>query len=78
MEEYISLNEYCRRYNMGYNTVKQMVHNKELDYIVTESGYYKIKVGGDTVSRKLYEEEVERRIIAEQKLELMKKILVEV
>lgn len=52
----------------------QMITNNEIDYIKTGSRY-KIKVGGNTVSREIYEQEKEKRIKAEAKLELLKKIL---
>lgn len=74
MEEWISLNEFMRRQKVGYNTVLQMIANHEVDYIKTGTRY-KIKVGGNTVSREIYEQEKERRIKAEHKLELLKKIL---
>ena len=54
-EEYISLNEYARRYKMGTQQVKYMCEQGQLEYRRTEKGYYKIKVGGNTVSNEAYE-----------------------
>ena len=71
MEEWISLNQFMKRQNIGYKTVLQMLENKEIDYIRTGTRY-KIKVGGNTVSRDIYEKEKERRIQAETKLQMLK------
>ncbi len=77
MEEWISLNEFMRRYKVGYDVALQMIHNGEVECKKTTGGRYKIKVGGDTVSRQLYEEEHRKRIEAETTLNLLQKILVE-
>lgn len=74
MEEWISLNKFMKRHKVGYKVVMQMIANHEVDYIKTGTRY-KIKVGGNTVSREIYEQEKEKRIKAEAKLELLKKIL---
>lgn len=52
-----------------------MIENNELEYKKTEGGHYRIKVGGNSVSREIYEKEKEKRIQAETKLNLLKKIL---
>ncbi len=75
MEEWISLNEYMTRFHIGYKEVKRMIDNNELEYKQTEGGHYKIKVGGNSVSREIYEKEKEKRVRAETKLQLLKKIL---
>ena len=77
MEEWISLNEYMNRYHTGYKEVKRMMENNEVEYRETEGGHYKIKIGGDTVSREIYEQEREKRIQAETTIQLLKNILVE-
>lgn len=77
MEEWISLTKYMERYHIGYKEVKRMIDNNELEYRQTEGGQYKIKVGGDTVSRELYEAEKAKRIEAETKLNLLRKVLEE-
>lgn len=75
MEEWISLNEYMTRFHIGHKEVKRMIDNNELEYKQTEGGHYKIKVGGNSVSREIYEKEKEKRVRAETKLQLLKKIL---
>lgn len=77
MEEWISLTKYMERYHIGYKEVKRMIDNNELEYRQTKGGQYKIKVGGDTVSRELYETEKAKRIEAETKLNLLRKVLEE-
>lgn len=77
MEEWISLTEYMKRFHTGFKEVKRMIKNNELEYKQTDGGHFKIKVGGDTVSREMYEQEKEKRIKAEEKLNLLKKILEE-
>lgn len=75
MEEWISLSEFMKRRKIGYNVALQLLYNKEVEYIKTEGGQYKIKVGGDSINKEMYEREKELRIKAETKLELLKKIL---
>jgi hypothetical protein len=76
MEEWISLTEYMKRFHLGFKEVKKMIDNNELEYKQSEGGRFRIKVGGNTVSRELYESEKEKRIQAETKLELLKKVLI--
>lgn len=76
MEEWISLTEYMKRFHLGYKEVKKMIDNNELEYKQSEGGRFRIKVGGNTVSRELYESEKEKRIQAETKLELLKTVLI--
>jgi hypothetical protein len=76
MEEWISLTEYMKRFHIGYKEVKKMIDNNEFEYKQSDGGHFRIKIGGNTVSRELYESEKEKRIQAETKLELLKKVLV--
>ena len=76
MEEWISLTEYMKRFHLGYKEVKKMIDNNELEYKQSNGGRFRIKVGGNTVSRELYESEKEKRIQAETKLELLKTVLI--
>ena len=76
-EEWISLNEYMRRYHMGYEVITQMINNKEIESKKTPGGHYKIKIGGNTVSIETFEQEKERRIKAETTLKLLQNILLE-
>ena len=71
MEEWISLNEFARRQKLGHATILKLIANHEVDYIKTGTRY-KIKVGGNSVSREMYEQERERRIQAETKLQMLK------
>lgn len=66
--EWISLNKFMQRNHIGYEVALQMINNKEVEYRKTNGGRYKIKVGGDTVSRQLYEETLQRAVEAETKL----------
>ena len=76
MEEWISLQEFMKRKKIGKEVALQLLHSGNYEYEKTEGGRYKIKVGGDTVPREIYEKEQKRRIEAETKLELLKNILV--
>ena len=76
MEEWISLKKYMKRFHIGYKEVKKMIDNNELEYKQSDGGHFRIKIGGNTVSRELYESEKEKRIQAETKLELLKKVLI--
>ena len=75
-EEWISLQEFMRRKKIGKEVAFQLLATGKYEYEKTEGGHYKIKIGGDTVSRELYETEKEKRIQAETKLELLKKVLI--
>lgn len=75
MEEWISLNEFMRRYKMGYEAVLKLIYEKKVDAQKVGSRY-KIRVGGDTVSRELYEKTLERAIKAETLLENIKAVLI--
>ncbi len=75
-EELISLQEFMRRKKIGKEVAFQLLASGKYEYEKTEGGHYKIKIGGDTVSRELYETEKEKRIQAETKLELLKKVLI--
>lgn len=77
MEEWISLNEFMNRFHIGYSVALQMIENGDVECKKTDGGRYKIKVGGDTVSRKMYEQEREKRIEAETTINLLKNILLE-
>ena len=55
MEEWISLNEYTRRYKVSSETAKKLIAEGKIECIKTEGGYYKIKVGGKLESKE-YEE----------------------
>ena len=65
-EELISKNEYMRRYKVGLKKLNEMISNKE---VIMRGG--KIVISNQTVSLEDYEAERERRIKAEQKLEIM-------
>ena len=69
MEEWISLTEYMKRFHIGYKEVKKMIDNNELEYKQSDGGHFRIKIGGNTVSRELYESEKEKRIQAETRKE---------
>ena len=65
-EELISKNEYMRRYKVGLKRLNEMIYKKE---VIMRGG--KIVISKQTVSLEDYEAERERRIKAEQKLEIM-------
>ena len=52
MEEWISLNEFSKRYKMSHDQVKILISEGKVDYFLTEGGYYKIKVGGQQSSKR--------------------------
>lgn len=77
MEEYISINEYMRRFKIGYKNVLNLIETNQIEYQITESGRYRIKVGSNTVSMEMYQKALERAIKAESKLEILKNILLD-
>lgn len=78
MEEWISLNEFMRRYKFGYDVALQMIHEGKVDYQKTEGGRYKIRVGGDTVSRELYENAIKENAELKANIRNLKAILLEI
>lgn len=79
-ERWVSLNQFMKMRNIGYETALDMIAKNEVEYHKTENGKnirYKIKIGGDSVSRELFEEEQAKRIKAETTLNLLKKVLEE-
>lgn len=79
-ERWVSLNQFMKLRNIGYETAMDMINNNEVEYHKSDGNKnvrYKIKIGGDTVSREVYEEEKAKRIKAETTLNLLKKVLEE-
>lgn len=74
--KYVSAEEYSRQSGMGVEEVKRLCRIGEIKCLRTEGGYYKIPVyNDDVVSKELYEEEKQKRIEAETKLNLLKQVL---
>lgn len=76
ISKYVSAEEYSRQSGIGVEEVKRLCRTNQLKHFMTEKGYYKIAVDDDSVSKEIFEEEHKKRIEAETKLDLMKKILV--
>ena len=53
MEEYITLNEYMRRFKLGHQNVLNLIATNQVEYQVTQSGRYRIKVGGNSVRKEM-------------------------
>lgn len=77
MEEYISVNEYMRRFKIGHKNVLNLIATNQVEYQITETGRYRIKVGSNAVNIQMYEKAIQRAVIAETKLEMIKKILLD-
>ncbi len=75
MEEWISLTEFMRRNKLGYDAAVQIVESGKYEYKKTDGGRYKIKVGGDTVSKEMYDKAIERAVQAETKLNVIMQIV---
>lgn len=73
-EKWVSQNEYMKIMGIGFNAVKHLIATGQVETRCTGS-HIKIKVGGDTVSRQLYEEEKAKRIKAETMLENLRNLL---
>lgn len=66
--ELITRNQYMKRYNIGYDKLQRMIAKKEVDYLEEAD---RIRIDENTVRIELYNEEVARRIKAEEKLNAM-------
>ncbi len=75
--KYISAEAYSRESGIGVEEVKRLCRTNQLKHFMTEGGYYKIAVDDDSVPKETYEEEKQRRIEAENTIELFRKILIE-
>lgn len=73
---YISAEAYSKKSGIGVEEVKRLCKTNQLKHFMTEGGYYKIAEDDDSVPIEKYQEEKRRRIEAETKLEMLKKILV--
>ena len=74
--KYISAEAYSRQSGIGVEEVKRLCRTNQLKHFMTEGGYYKIAEDDDSVPIEKYQEEKRRRIEAETKLEMLRKILV--
>ena len=63
--ELVTKNQYMKRFNIGYPKLLEMIAKKEVDYLPIAD---RIRIDENTVSIELYNAEVKRRIIAEEKL----------
>jgi len=71
--ELITRNQYMKRYNIGYDKLQRMIAKNEVDYLPEAD---RIRIDEKTVSIDLYEQEKARRIKAEEKLNLLKQVIV--
>lgn len=76
ISKFVSAEEYSRQSGIGVEEVKRLCKTNQLKHFMTEGGYYKIAVDDDSVPIEKYQEEKKKRIEAETKLEMLKKILV--
>ena len=76
MEEWISLQEFMRRKKIGQEVAYKLLATGKYEYEMTPGGRYKIKVGGDTVSRELYENLLKENTELKTKLNLVRQVLV--
>ena len=76
ISKYVSAEEYSRQSGIGVEEVKRLCRTNQLKHFMTEGGYYKIAEDDDSVPIEKYQEEKRKRIEAETKLEMLKKILV--
>lgn len=77
MEEYVTVKAYMTRFKIAYKTVMNMINTGQLEYKQTPAGKYRIKIGGDTVPKNLFDEEHNKRIEAETTIKLLQNILLE-
>ena len=70
--ELITRNQYMKRYNVGYEKLQRMIAKKEVDYLEEAD---RIRIDENTVRIELYNEEVARRIKAEENLKSIKEFV---
>ncbi len=74
-EKWISQNAYMDKYHIGFAEVKHLMNTGQVEWRTTEGGQIRIKDGGDSVSREMYEQEKTKRIEAETTLENLKNMI---
>ena len=62
-EKWISLNEFMRRNNMGYEEAIRLLNSGKIEYQKSEGGRYRIKVGGNVKDK-------EKEILIKENAEL--------
>lgn len=78
MTQWISQKAYMEKYHIGFNEMKHLINSKQVECRKTEGGQIRIKDGGESVSREMYEFEKTKRIEAETTLDNLKNMLVSV
>lgn len=74
--KYVSAEEYSRRSGMGVEEVKRQCRLGNIPHMMTEKGYYKIKVyDNNVVSREQYDQVVEENAKLKTTVINMKSIL---
>lgn len=76
VSKYISAEAYSKTSGIGVEEVKRLCRTNQLKHFITKGGHYKVAVDDDSVPIETFEEEKRKRIEAETKLEMLKKILV--
>ena len=76
ISRYISAEAYSKQSGIGVEEVKRLCRTNQLKHYMTEGGHYKIAEDDDSVPIETYQEEKRKRIEAETKLEMLRKILV--
>lgn len=76
--KWVSAKKYAEETGLGAEKVKQFIRAGKLEGEQTEDGYWKVKVyKDDAVSKKVFEEEHNKRIEAETTIKLLQNILLE-
>lgn len=77
-EEWISLNQFMKRFKVGYDVALQMIEDKEVICRKTAGGRYKIKINAETVSNDRYESVVRENAELKATIRNLKTILTEI
>lgn len=74
--KWISAKKYAEETGLSPEKVTQFIRDGKIEGLQTDKGYWKVKVyKNDAVSREVYEKEHERRIEAENTIQMLRKIL---
>lgn len=77
--KWLSATEYARQTGLGVEKVKQFIRDKKIEGEQTEDGYWKVKVyDNKCVSKEVFDEEHQKRVVAETTLKNIQNILKEV
>lgn len=74
-EEWVTQNEYMRRYGFGFDSMKHLIRTQQVEVMYLQNGNIRIKVGGNSVPREQYESVLKENVKLHTEIENIRKIV---